>query len=47
LISGLVAVVLNLVLAQDISQKDELEIEERAEATQDLEIQMLDRERRP
>lgn len=47
LIAGLVAVVLNLVLGQDISQKDELEIEEGAEVAQDLEIQMLDRERRP
>ncbi|OAX33087.1 hypothetical protein K503DRAFT_553680, partial [Rhizopogon vinicolor AM-OR11-026] len=44
LISGLVALTLNLLLPQDGSQKDE--VEESAEVGQDLEIQTLDPERK-
>ncbi|OJA15064.1 hypothetical protein AZE42_12170, partial [Rhizopogon vesiculosus] len=44
LISGLVALTLNLLLPQDGSPKDEAE--ERVEVAQDLEVQMLDPERK-
>ncbi|OJA13503.1 hypothetical protein AZE42_12433, partial [Rhizopogon vesiculosus] len=44
LISGLVALTLNLLLPQDGSQKDE--VEENVEVAQDLEIQMLEPERK-